>query len=134
MKYVQIAKKILNTYEMKPTNNHINYIELKANNLNAIKTFYEKVFGWKFTDYGENYISFSQTESGLDGGFEKTEETIINGSLVVIFHKNLEAAKQSVINAGGKIKVDIFTFPGGKRFQFLDPSGNELAVWNTEEA
>ena len=119
---------------MKPNNNTINYIEFKARDLNAIKTFYGKVFGWKFTDYGENYTSFSQIESGLDGGFERTEEVIVNGALVVIYHENLIKAKQNVIDAGGKIKVDIFSFPGGSRFQFLDPSGNELAVWTYDEA
>jgi predicted enzyme related to lactoylglutathione lyase len=112
-----------------PLNNSINYVELKANNLNAIKVFYNTVFGWNFTDYGENYIAFSKTESGIEGGFEKTENVIVNGTLIVLFHENLKEAKQNVIAAGGKIKVDIFSFPGGSRFQFIDPSGNELAVW-----
>ncbi|AUC81839.1 VOC family protein [Lacinutrix sp. Bg11-31] len=119
---------------MKPISNTINYIEFKAHNLEAIKAFYGKAFGWKFTDYGENYIAFSQAESGLDGGFEKTEEAIVNGVLVVLYHKNLIKAKQNVIAAGGKIKVDIFSFPGGSRFQFIDPSGNELAVWMHDQA
>lgn len=112
-----------------PANNTVNYIELKASNLEATKAFYIKVFGWKFTDYGEHYTSFSKNESGIDGGFEKTEDAIVNGVLVVLYHENLIEAKQNVIDAGGKIKVDIFMFPGGSRFQFLDPSGNELAVW-----
>lgn len=119
---------------MKPNNNTINYIEFKAQDLKAIKTFYKNTFGWKFTDFGENYTSFSQAESGLDGGFEKTEEPITNGVLVVLYHQDLIRAKQNVIKAGGKIKVDIFSFPGGSRFQFLDPSGNELAVWTTDAA
>jgi len=118
---------------MRPTNNHINYIEFKAYDLKVTKMFYEKAFGWEFTDYGENYTSFSQADSGLNGGFEKTENKIINGVLVVIYYKDLDKAKQNVINAGGKIIVDIFSFPGGSRFQFLDPSGNELAVWKTDE-
>ena len=110
-------------------NNTVNYVEFKAHDLNTIKVFYGKAFNWNFIDYGENYTSFSQAESGLDGGFEKTKKIIINGALVVLYHKNLVEAKQNVIDAGGKITVDIFSFPGGSRFQFLDPSGNELAVW-----
>lgn len=113
----------------KPASNTINYIEFKAHDLNTIKTFYSNVFGWKFTDYGDNYSSFSNIESGLDGGFEKTTEAIVNGVLVVLYNEDLIKSKQNVIAAGGKISADIFTFPGGSRFQFLDPSGNELAVW-----
>ena len=112
---------------MKPTNNHINYIEFKATDLEAIKVFYTKVFGWTFTDYGPTYTSFE--DSGIAGGFEKTEAAITNGVLVVLYHENLEEIKQQVIEANAKISVDTFSFPGGKRFQFLDPSGNELAVW-----
>ena len=64
------------------TNNHINYLEFKATDLEAIKTFYQKAFGWTFTDYGPTYVSFS--DSGLEGGFEKTEGEIINGALAVL--------------------------------------------------
>ena len=69
--------------------NHINYAEFKANDLEAIKTFYSEVFNWSFTDCGPTYIAFSN--SGLEGGFELTEESIINDVLVVLYHKNLEA-------------------------------------------
>lgn len=112
---------------MTPPNNHINYIELYANDLESVKTFYTNVFGWTFTDYGPTYTSFSN--SGLAGGFEKTDKPIINGALVVIHHKNLEAITKQILDYGCKISVDIFSFPGGRRFQFIDPSGNELAVW-----
>nr|WP_321237533.1 VOC family protein [uncultured Psychroserpens sp.] len=108
--------------------NHINYLELYAKDLEAVKTFYSKAFGWTFTDYGPTYTAFSN--SGLEGGFEKTGKAIINGALVVLYHKDLEGIKDKVIACGGKISVDIFSFPGGRRFQFIDPSGNELAVWS----
>ena len=110
------------------TNNHINYIELKSNNLETTKEFYNDIFGWEFKDFGTNYIAFSN--SGLEGGFEKTEEKIINGALVVLYHSDLEEIKDKVINNKGKISKDIFSFPGGKRFHFVDPSGNELAIWS----
>ncbi|MFK7781852.1 VOC family protein [Psychroserpens sp.] len=112
---------------MKPFNNHINYIEFKSTDLEATKLFYTRAFGWTFTDYGPNYTAFEN--SGISGGFEKTENSIINGVLVVLQHKNLEDIKQKIMDLSGTISVDIFSFPGGKRFQFLDPSGNELAVW-----
>lgn len=109
-------------------NNHINYIEFKANDLEKIKAFYHQVFGWAFTDYGENYIAFE--ESGLAGGFEKTSESIVNGALVILYHQDLESIQAEVIAAGGQIAQAIFAFPGGRRFHFLDPSGNELAIWS----
>lgn len=113
---------------MQPTNNHINYIEFKAKDLEKIKQFYTAVFNWAFTDYGPNYIAFS--ESGLEGGFEKTENEIINGALIVLYHQNLMEVKNKITAAGGKITKDIFAFPGGHRFHFMDPSENELAVWS----
>lgn len=108
--------------------NHINYIEFKAKNLEEIKKFYIAVFNWNFVDYGPTYTAFS--ESGISGGFEKTDNNVLNGTLVVLYHKNLELIKNKIINAGGKISKDIFPFPGGHRFHFIDPSGNELAVWS----
>jgi len=116
---------------MKATNNHINYIEFYTNDLARTKDFYTSVFDWRFTDYGPNYTSF--TNAGLEGGFEYSDKRPQNGALVVLYHENLEEAKQAVLNAGGKITKDIFSFPGGKRFQFQDPTGNELSVWLNEE-
>ncbi len=108
--------------------NHINYVEFKAKNLERIKEFYTASFDWTFTDYGPTYIAFSR--SGLQGGFEKTENEIVNGALVVLYHKNLDLIKNKIIESKGKISIDIFTFPGGRRFHFIDPDGNELAVWS----
>ena len=109
-------------------NTHINYIEFKANDLEKIKDFYSATFGWSFTDYGPAYVAFS--DSGLEGGFEKTEEKIINGALIVLYHENLGQIKDREKQAGGTIVKDIFSFPGGRRFHFTDPSGNELAIWS----
>ena len=113
---------------MDTIDNQINYIELKAKDLKKIKTFYTTAFGWTFTDYGPTYTSFS--ESGIEGGFEKSNEEILNGALIVLFHKSLDLIKSTIIKAGGKISKEIFSFPGGHRFHFIDPSGNELAVWS----
>lgn len=113
---------------MNITDNHINYVEFKATDLERIKAFYTKAFKWVFEDFGPTYIAFSA--SGLEGGFEKTDTEIVNGALVILYHKNLEKIKTNIIEAGGKITLDIFAFPGGHRFHFADPSGNELAVWS----
>lgn len=115
---------------MNTTNNHINYVEFKAKNLEDIKRFYSSCFNWVFTDYGPTYIAFA--ESGIEGGFEKTENPIVNGVLIVLYHENLDTIKNKIIAANGIISIDIFSFPGGRRFQFLDPSGNELAVWSNK--
>ncbi|NNE98318.1 MAG: VOC family protein [Pyrinomonadaceae bacterium] len=113
---------------MEPKDNHINYVEFKAGDLEEVKKFYTECFGWTFTDYGPAYVSFA--DSGLSGGFEKSDNDVVNGALVVLYHQDLVAIKEKIIEAGGKIPKDIFDFPGGKRFHFTDPSGNELAIWS----
>ena len=109
-------------------NTLINYLEFKAKDLEITKQFYRECFGWTFTDYGPTYIAFS--DSGLEGGFERTEEDIINGALVVLYHTDLEQIMDKVVKAGAHIVQEIFSFPGGRRFHFNDPSGNELAIWS----
>ena len=109
-------------------NNHINYVEFKAKDLEKIKEFYTASFNWTFKDYGPTYTSFSK--SGIHGGFEKTENQIVNGVLIVLYHQDLNLIKDLIIVSGGSISKDIFSFPGGRRFHFTDPSQNELAVWS----
>lgn len=108
--------------------NHINYVEFKAKDLDKIKAFYTDAFNWTFTDYGPSYTAFSN--AGMDGGFEKTDADVTNGALVVLYNNNLGHLKRKITEAGGKITKDIFSFPGGHRFHFTDPSENELAVWS----
>jgi len=110
------------------TNNQIDYIEFKTNNIETTKAFYTKAFNWVFTDYGPNYTAFE--ESGLQGGFELSDKPILNGALVVLYHEDLEAQMESVKKCGGVISKEIFSFPGGRRFHFTDPSGNALAIWS----
>lgn len=112
-------------------NNHINYVEFIAADLEAVKKFYTNAFGWIFTDYGPSYVAF--TESGLEGGFEKSNDEVVNGALVILYHEELEAIKNRIIEFGGTLSKDIFSFPGGRRFHFIDPVGNELAVWSDKE-
>jgi predicted enzyme related to lactoylglutathione lyase len=115
---------------MQAKNDHINYIEFKAPDLERIKAFYSEVFGWVFTDYGPDYIAIA--ESGLDGGFMRSDAPVLNGVLVVLYHKDLKSVLAKISPAGGRIAKEMFPFPGGKRFHFLDPAGNELAVWSEE--
>jgi predicted enzyme related to lactoylglutathione lyase len=105
----------------------IQYIEFLSENLTKIKAFYTESFGWAFTDYGPEYTSFEGDY--VDGGFA-LGKAVTGSILVVLYSQNIEATKEKVIKAGGKIEKDTFTFPGGKRFQFIDPDGNELAVWS----
>lgn len=108
----------------------INYVEFPAKDLNATKAFFEAAFCWTFQDFGPEYTAFNN--QGLDGGFFKadTASTQANGgALIVLFSSNLESTQQKIKTAGGIITQDVFEFPGGKRFHFTEPSGNEFAVW-----
>ena len=96
--------------------------------LTATKAFYGAAFGWGFTDYGPEYASFDQ--AGLDGGFYADPAEAVAKPLVILYAADLEAMEAKVRAAGGTIVRPIFSFPGGRRFHFTDPSGNELAVWS----
>lgn len=111
-------------------NNSINYIELPLVKNAETKEFYSQVFGWTFTDWGPNYLSFSG--ANVDGGFngESGTQSSSPGVLIVLYVSDLAKKLEEITKAGGVIKQPIYEFPGGKRFHFLDPNGNELAVWS----
>ena len=109
----------------------INYVEFPSRNLTLTKAFFEKAFGWTFQDYGPEYTAFAN--EGLDGGFylSDTVSTTESGAALVVFYSDsLEATQAKVEAAGGVIVKPIFAFPGGRRFQFTEPSGNEFGVWS----
>ncbi len=113
-----------------PANLKLNYVEFPACNIPATKQFFEQAFGWEFQDFGPEYTAF--TGQGLDGGFYQSELTSLAASgsaLLVLISDDLEGTQAIVESAGGKISTAIFSFPGGRRFHFIEPSGNELAVW-----
>ncbi|HTZ94784.1 MAG TPA: VOC family protein [Terriglobales bacterium] len=116
------------TVDNKANNARIDYIEFPATDIAKTKAFYEQAFGWKFTDYGPDYSSFE--DGRLTGGFTKEGKVVHGGPLIVIYASDLAATEQKVRDAGGTIVKDAFSFPGGRRFHFADPSGNELAVWS----
>lgn len=109
----------------------LNYVEFPAFDLPSTKAFFQKAFGWTFVDYGAEYTAFS--DQGLDGGFFKADlrsTTENGGALLVFFSNNLESTLAKVVEAGGEVVKPIFHFPGGRRFHFIEPSGNEFAVWS----
>jgi uncharacterized protein len=103
----------------------VDYVEMPGGDLPATKAFYAQAFGWGFTDYGPGYAAFNE---GLDGGFQ-TEEGA-DKPLVVLYAHDLEGLEAKVRAAGGHVTRPIFSFPGGRRFHFTDPAGNEMAVWS----
>jgi predicted enzyme related to lactoylglutathione lyase len=110
----------------------INYIEFGATNMEATQKFYESAFGWTFTHYGPSYMGFKEAGSTEEGGGFTTESKPGANPLVILKSEDLESTKDIIEKAGGKIVKDIYSFPGGRRFHFSDPSGNELAVWSSE--
>lgn len=115
---------------MSNQDNSINYIEFPMVKNEETKKFYGQVFGWEFTDWASNYFSFSG--ANIDGGFNGVDGATVSASgvLVVLYAKDLEQKLADVKKAGGGITKPIFEFPGGKRFHFRDPNGNQLAVWS----
>jgi len=109
----------------------LNYVEFPSNNIPKTKDFFSTAFGWSFEDFGPEYTAFSG--ESLDGGFFKSDQSSLtsNGAALLVFYSNdLEATLTKVRNSGGTIVKPIFSFPGGLRFHFTEPSGNEFAVWS----
>ena len=103
----------------------IDYVELPGGELATTKAFYAEAFGWRFVDYGPSYAAFDE---GLDGGFQGDRDEAPAAALVVLWANDLETMQRKVEAAGGVLTQAIFAFPGGRRFHFRDPAGNELAV------
>jgi predicted enzyme related to lactoylglutathione lyase len=119
----------MNQHEM------INYVELPAKDFGATQKFFGDVFGWTFEAYGDQYLAFDN--AGLDGGFYASDlsASAANGSALVIFYsERLEETRAKINQAGGTVVAETFEFPGGRRFHFCDPNGNEFAVWSDQPA
>lgn len=109
----------------------IDYVEFPATDIEATKAFFTATFNWQFEDYGPDYTAFSN--EGLDGGFYKSDQTATvaaGSSLLIFYSKTLEETQAKIEAAGGRITRPTFSFPGGRRFHFTCPSGNEYAVWS----
>jgi predicted enzyme related to lactoylglutathione lyase len=108
----------------------VSYLEIPSNDVAASKRFYGSLFGWTFEDWGPEYASFA--DAGLAGGFNGDVRQRTKAILPVLQTDDLETTEQRVVAAGGTITLPIFSFPGGRRFHFTDPSGQELAVMQAE--
>jgi predicted enzyme related to lactoylglutathione lyase len=111
----------------------IDYVEIAVTDLEAAKAFYAAAFGWSLVDYGPDYAGI-QGEGKEVGGLRRDPEVRAGGPLVVLYADDLEASVEAVTRAGGAIVEPIYAFPGGRRFHFADPAGNELAVWSEQRA
>jgi len=121
----------MNTPHSHPAERRIDNIEFTVADIARSKAFYAAVFGWTFVDYGPGYTEFD--DGRLKGGFTTDGEVRTGGPLVIIYCEDLAAAEQRVLEAGGIVVQPVFAFPGGRRFQFTDPDGYELAVWSTAD-
>ncbi|HEY0309218.1 MAG TPA: VOC family protein [Acidobacteriaceae bacterium] len=111
--------------------NKIAYLELPATDVAGLTKFYGELFDWTFQDYGPEYSAF--TQAGLDGGINGEAASRTKAPLAVIETTDIEALEAKIREAGGKISAPIFAYPGGRRFHFVDPAGNELAVMQSEK-
>ncbi len=110
---------------------HFDYVEFPAQSAEALaaaKRFYKEVFGWSFQEWGAEYADTK--DSGLTCGFSSATDHRPAGTLAVLFTADLEGTRDRVIQAGGKIVKAIVAFPGGRRFEYIDPAGNRLGVWS----
>jgi predicted enzyme related to lactoylglutathione lyase len=114
---------------MASTHHEIDYVEFKVRDLAAAKRFYAAAFGWQFSDYGPEYAGIKGQRGEL-GGLHQSPPAPSGGTLAILYSKDLEKSVTAVKAAGGKIVREPFAFPGGRRFQFTDLSGNELGVWS----
>jgi predicted enzyme related to lactoylglutathione lyase len=107
----------------------IDYVELTSTTAHELtRGFYAQAFGWSFTDYGPDYAA--TTNGTVDVGLNGQPDEALAAPLPVIRVDDLEAAFAAVTKAGGTIAKPIFSFPGGRRFHFIDPAGSELAAWS----
>ncbi|WP_039906883.1 VOC family protein [Micromonospora lupini] len=119
--------------ESTPQRHHaIDYIEFTVTDLGEAKRFYADAFGWQFTDYGPEYAGIRSPHGDTApevGGLRLDEKARVGGPLVLLYSNDLDRSVQAVQEAGGKVVEGPYEFPGGRRFHFTDPSGNELGVW-----
>ena len=110
--------------------NQIDYVEIPVTDLNRAREFFSSMFGWSFEEWGDEYMSFN--DGRLDGGFRLANEPApSSGVLLVFYSENLERDVDRVKALGAEISQEIFAFPGGRRFHFIDPVGNEFAIWSS---
>lgn len=113
-----------------PMPNAVDYIEIPSRDVQKSRAFFEALVGWKFTDYGPDYVSFE--DGRLNGGFftsDKVSSVASGATLAIIYAEDLERIRERALKLGAEITRDTFSFPGGRRFQFMEPGGSEFSVW-----
>lgn len=109
--------------------NRIDYVEIPATDLAKAREFFGAMFGWTFREWGDDYMSFN--DGRLNGGFRRAAEPPSSESVLLVFYSDdLERDVERVKALGATISEDIFPFPGGRRFHFIDPTGNQYAIWS----
>ena len=111
--------------------NTVDYVETPSRDLPKTKAFFAALLGWRFTEYGPDYLAFE--DGRLSGGFyrsDKVSSTAAGASLIVIYTERLEELRDRAKTLGATITRDIFSFPGGRRFHFTEPGGSEFALWS----
>lgn len=110
--------------------NQINYVEIPANDLPREREFLTAMFGWQFKEWGDDYLSFN--DGRIEGGIRGSDvPPAQNGVLLIFYSEDLERDYKRVQELGASISEEIFQFPGGRRFHFIDPVGNEMAIWSS---
>lgn len=109
--------------------NRIDYIEIPVTDPARAGEFLSAMFGWTFQEWGDDYLSFS--DGRLEGGLRRSEQSAPpTGVLLVFYSEHLERDMERVQELGATISEEIFSFPGGRRFHFVDPVGTEYAMWS----
>ena len=103
----------------------LNFVEFTSPELEKTQAFFASAFGWEFVDFGDDYKDIQG--AGIAGGIARGD---LRSPLAVLQVDDLEKMLEKVTTAGAEITLDIFPFPGGRRFQFKEPGGNEMAVWS----
>ena len=113
-----------------PKTNAVDYVEIPSRDVQRSKAFFAALVGWKFTDYGPDYVAFE--DGRLSGGFftaDKVSSVAAGAALVIIYTEQLEVVRAQALKLGATITRDTFSFPGGRRFQFAEPGGSEFSFW-----
>src|SRR5690606_16904513 len=108
----------------------IDYVEFPSTNRAASSAFFQAAFGWGIVSYGPDYDGL--TDAGIDGGVDQAAGKVA-ATMAIVRTDDLDAAERRVLAAGGVITQPQFDFPGGRRFHFREPGGNEMAVWTARE-
>lgn len=102
-------------------------VEFPSTSMSATTEFLASVCGWKPTVYGTSYTDL--TGGGIEVGVQGDDDEQSPAPLMVIKVADLDEARQRIEAAGGTVTLDAFDFPGGRRFHFREPGGNEMAMW-----